>query len=96
MLTAILPVSSCAEGLRSDSSLGKGLERYALESVHEPKLIISARDGGYDTFASSQYLVGQIAGSTFVGFDDGGHTWAGHDGEVESAILKLVRSQAFP
>jgi pimeloyl-ACP methyl ester carboxylesterase len=93
MLARILPVSARAEGLRSDSSLGKSLARYSLESLRAPTLIISARDDGYGTYPSAQYLAGQLAGSTFIGFNDGGHTWVGHDGEVQAAILKLVTAQ---
>lgn len=55
-----------------------------------PTLIISARDDRYGTFASAQYTAGQIAGATFIGFDQGGHTWVGHDDEVRVAITELL------
>ena len=90
MVDHILPVSARAAGLRSDSVLGKGIERYALESIRAPTLIISARDDGYGTYAGAQYTASQIAGAKFVGFDDGGHVWAGHDDEVQAEIVKLL------
>jgi 2-hydroxy-6-oxonona-2,4-dienedioate hydrolase len=53
-------------------------------------LVISARDDGYGTYASAKYIAGQIATAKFIGFDQGGHTWVGHDAEVRAAILKLL------
>ena len=94
MLDNILPVSARAEGLRSDTAVGKHLRPAALESVRAPTLIISARDDRYGTYASAQYTASQIAGAKFIGFDEGGHTWVGHDDEVMSEIVKLVNSHA--
>ncbi len=90
MLDNILPVSIRAEGLRSDSSVGKHLAPSPLEAVHLPTLIVSARDDGYGTYASAQYTASRIAGAKFVGFDLGGHVWVGHDDEVMAEILKLL------
>ena len=94
MLDRILPVSARAAGLRSDSVLGKTLGRYALESIRAPTLLVSARDDGYDTYASAQYTASQITGSKFIGFDHGGHVWVGHDDEVRAEILKLLAQPA--
>lgn len=90
MLDNILPVSTRAQGLRSDSSVGKRLAPSPLESVHVPTLIVSSRDDGYGTFASAQYTASRIAGAKFVGFDRGGHVWVGHDDEVMAEILTLL------
>jgi 2-hydroxy-6-oxonona-2,4-dienedioate hydrolase len=96
MLDNILPVSARAAGLRSDSVLGKGIPRYALEAIRAPTLIISVRDDGYGTYASAQYTASQITGSKFVGFDEGGHTWVGHNDEVQLEILKLIAPMVQP
>lgn len=90
MLDNILPVSFRAEGLRSDTAVGKHLTPSPLESIHVPTLVISARDDRYGTFASAQYTASQIAGAKFIGFDEGGHTWVGHDDEVRAAIVALI------
>jgi 2-hydroxy-6-oxonona-2,4-dienedioate hydrolase len=90
MLDNILPVSARASGLASDSLLGKSLQRYPLESIQAPTLVISARDDGYGTYASAQYTASQIRKAKFVGFDHGGHAWVGHDDEVQAEILKLL------
>ena len=96
MLDNILPVSARAEGLRSDTAVGKHLAPAPLESIHAPTLIVSARDDRYGTYASAEYTASRIAGATFVGFDRGGHTWVGYDDEVMSEIVKLVAPSGRP
>lgn len=90
MLDTILPVSARAQGLRSDTAMGKNLTRAALESVRAPTLIISAQDDRYGTYASAAYTASQIPGARFIGFAQGGHTWVGHDDEVMAAIATLL------
>jgi len=96
MLDNILPVSTRAEGLRSDTAAGKHLAPAALESIHVPTLIFSARDDRYGTYASAQYSASRIAGAKFIGFDQGGHTWVGHDDEVMAEIVKLLDPPVRP
>ena len=95
MLDNILPVSARAEGLRADTAAGKHLAPASLESIRAPTLIISARDDRYGTYASAQYTAGQITGAKFIGFEQGGHTWVGHDGEVRSEIVKLLMANGL-
>jgi 2-hydroxy-6-oxonona-2,4-dienedioate hydrolase len=96
ILDNILPVSSRAEGLRSDTVAGKHLKPAALELVIAPALIISARDDGYGTYASAEYTAKQIARAKFMGFETGGHIWVGHDDEVMTAIVDLLISAGRP
>ena len=96
MLDNILPVSSRAKGLISDTAVGKHLAPTPLERIRAPTLIISARDDRYGTFATAQYTASQIAGARFIGFDQGGHTWVGHDAEVMDAIRALVLNAGRP
>jgi pimeloyl-ACP methyl ester carboxylesterase len=91
VLASILPVSLRAQGLRSDSVLGKGIARYALETIRAPTLVISARDDGFGTYASAEYTASQITGAKFIGFDHGGHLWVGHDDEVMAEIANLIK-----
>ncbi len=96
MLDNILPVSARAEGLRSDTAVGKHLVPAPLGTIHLPTLIVSARDDRYGTYASAQYTASKIAGSKFVGFDEGGHTWVGHDDEVMAEIVMLLNPKVRP
>lgn len=86
VLDHILPVSARAAGLRSDSVLGKSLGSSALTAVRAPTLVVSVRDDGFGTYASSEYTAGQIKGAKFVGFERGGHIWVGHDDEVMQEV----------
>lgn len=90
MLENILPVSLRAEGLRSDTAVGKHLLPSPLESIRLPTLVISARDDRYGTFASAKYTADRIPGARFIGFEEGGYTWVGHDDEVLAAIAGLL------
>ena len=94
MLDNILPVSIRAEGLKSDTAVGKHLAPAPLESIRAPTIVISARDDRYGTYASAQYTASRISGAKFIGFNEGGHTWVGHDEEVMSEIVKLVNGPA--
>ena len=96
MLDNILPVSIRAEGLRSDTAMGKHLAPAPLESIRVPTLVISARDDRYGTYASAQYTAARIAGAKFIGFDEGGHAWVGHDDEVRAEIVKLLVAPVKP
>ncbi len=96
MLDNILPVSERAAGLVSDTAVGKNLKASPLQAVRAPTLLISARDDRYGTFATAQYTAGQIAGARFIGFDQGGHTWVGHDDEVMDAIGSWVLKAGRP
>jgi 2-hydroxy-6-oxonona-2,4-dienedioate hydrolase len=90
MADRILPVSTRAAGLRDDTRLGKGLHAYALETIHAPTLVISAKDDGFGTYASAQYTASRIPSAKFIGFNDGGHLLVGHDTEVQVEIVKLL------
>jgi 2-hydroxy-6-oxonona-2,4-dienedioate hydrolase len=90
MMDNILPVSARAAGLRSDTAVGKHLAPAALETLDVPTLIVGTRDDRYGTYASAAYTASHITGARFIGFDQGGHTWVGHDGEVMAAILRLL------
>ncbi len=96
MLGNILPVSLRTQGLVSDTAVGKHLSPSPLESIRLPTLVISARDDRYGTFASAKYTADHIPGARFIGFNEGGHTWVGHDDEVLAAIAGLLLPAARP
>lgn len=95
-LDAILPVSARAAGLTADTAASKAMTPVDLARSSAPTLIVSARDDGYGTYASAEYMAGQIKGARFLGFETGGHAWAGHNDEVMAAISTLVLSAQPP
>ncbi len=92
MLDGILPVSARAVGLRADTAASKTMALVDLSRVQAPTLIISARDDGYGSYATAEYMAGQITDAQFLGFETGGHTWVGHNDSVMAAIAALVTS----
>jgi 2-hydroxy-6-oxonona-2,4-dienedioate hydrolase len=96
MLDAILPVSARAAGLIADTAASKSMTPVDLARVTAPTLIVSARDDGYGTYVSADYMAAQITGARFLGFETGGHAWVGHNDEVMAAISSLVLSAQPP
>jgi len=94
MLRQPLPVSARQEGLLNDVGIAVTLERYELEHIAAPTLVISARDDFYGTYASSLYTAQHIAGARFLGLEDGGHLWVGHHREVMNEIVSFLSTSA--
>ena len=90
MLDNILPVSSRYAGMTHDSAVGQHLAPAPLESLHLPTLVISARDDRYGTYAGAQYTANGITGAKFLGCQQGGHLWVGHEDEVTAEVVKLL------
>jgi pimeloyl-ACP methyl ester carboxylesterase len=67
------------------------LQRFALERIRAPTLIVSAEDDLYGTFERSQYTAGEIPSATFIGYPSGGHLLVGREAETTAAMLDLLR-----
>jgi pimeloyl-ACP methyl ester carboxylesterase len=94
MMSQPLPLSARQEGLLNDVGIAVSLERYQLEHITAPSLVISARDDFYGTYASALYTAQHIAGARFLGLEDGGHLWVGHHREVMSEIVSFLSTSA--
>jgi 2-hydroxy-6-oxonona-2,4-dienedioate hydrolase len=94
MLMNILPVSRRRAGLFNDGAVVSGLERFDLEGITAPTLLISVEDDRYGTFSRAQYTAGQIRNARFLGFPTGGHLWLGHNEEVCTAVRDFLKSTA--
>jgi pimeloyl-ACP methyl ester carboxylesterase len=92
MLRIIQPITPRLLGIRNDARIADALERYELERITTPTLVVSVHDDLYGTYASAQYTAGHIPGARFVGYDRGGHLWVGHHTEVIAEILKFLIS----
>lgn len=94
MARDILPVSARAAGLRNETQVIARLQPYDLAAIRAPTLLISARDDGYGTYANAEYAARRIAGAKFIGFEQGGHVWVGHDEAVRRAVVAHVIAHA--
>lgn len=91
MMRSILPISRRAAGLFNDAEIGSNLERYALEDIRVPTIVISAADCLYGTCESGLYTAAHIHDAKFVAFPAGGHLLLGHDAEVRAEITRLLK-----
>lgn len=89
MMTHILPVSPRRLGLLNDARVVSTLQRYDLERIHAPTLVVSLKDDGYGTYEGAQYSAGQIAGARFIGYESGGHLCVGHTEEIAREAVRL-------
>jgi pimeloyl-ACP methyl ester carboxylesterase len=86
LVEGMLPVSRRYAGLKNDGAVIEGLERYPLESIRAPTLVIYAADDKVAPIRWGEYTAQHIPGATFLPFPDGGHMLLGHSVEVRAAV----------
>lgn len=91
MLEQIQPVSPRRLGLLNDAAITASLQRYELERIAMPTLVISMADDLFGTFDGARYTAEHIPGARFIGYPSGGHLWVGHQDEVLSEILAFLK-----
>ncbi len=91
LLGTILPVSARRLGLLNDSAVLADIERFALESILAPTLVISAADDRYGTYDVARYTAEHIPQARFIGYADGGHVWVGHHAALIDAIRIFIQ-----
>jgi pimeloyl-ACP methyl ester carboxylesterase len=91
VLDHVLPISPRRSGLLNDAAVVSNLERYDLERVTAPTLVIGIQDCLYGTFEPARYTASQIPGASFINYETGGHLWIGHHDEVTAAIVAFLR-----
>jgi pimeloyl-ACP methyl ester carboxylesterase len=91
LLQHILPVTPRRLGLLNDAVVTSNPERYDIERVTAPTLIVSAEDDLYGTFDVARYTAAQIPGARFIGYARGGHVLVGHHEELMAEIEAFLR-----
>jgi pimeloyl-ACP methyl ester carboxylesterase len=77
----------------NDALVTSSLDRYELERITAPTLVVTARDDLYGTFDTGRYTAEQIANARFVGFDSGGHVLVGRQREADDEIVAFLASR---
>jgi 2-hydroxy-6-oxonona-2,4-dienedioate hydrolase len=93
ILTHILPVSRRARGLLDDTHWAGSPPEYPLEQITAPVLAVSLRDDLYGTYASAEYTAARVKTGKLVGFETGGHVFAGRDQQVWDAVAEFLADQ---
>jgi len=91
MMQSLLPMSSRRAGLLNDAAVVSSLDRYPLERIAAPTLVIAAADDPYGVFAACEYTAENIPGARFISFDTGGHLLLGHEAEVRTEVGDFIR-----
>jgi pimeloyl-ACP methyl ester carboxylesterase len=87
----ILPISPRRLGLLNDAAVVSSLQRYELERIAVPTLVIGVADCLFGTFEPARYTAEHIPGARFVRYKSGGHLWVGHQHEIVSEIVDFLK-----
>ena len=90
ILANILPVSARRVGLLNDAAVIGSLERYELERIAAPSLLISFEDDLFGTYENARYTAAAIPAARFIGYPSGGHVWVGHQADVLSELARFL------
>lgn len=91
LLDRVLPVSPRRLGLVNDAAVTSTLQRYALERIAAPTLVVSAEDDLFGTFDGARYSAEHIPGARFIGYPSGGHLWVGHHNELMAELVTFLK-----
>ena len=91
MLEHILPVSARRLGMLNDAAVTSSLQRYELERIVAPTLVVSAADDLFGTFDGARYTAEHVPGTRFISYSSGGHLWVGHQEDTVSAIVAFLK-----
>lgn len=91
VLEHILPVSPRRLGLLNDAAVTSSLQRFELERIAIPTLVISMADDLFGTFDGARYTAEHLPRARFIGYPSGGHLWVGHQKEMMSEIAAFLK-----
>jgi pimeloyl-ACP methyl ester carboxylesterase len=91
VLKRILPVRPRRLGLLNDAAVTSSLQRYELERITIPTLVISTADDLFGTFDGARYTAEHVSSARFIGYPSGGHLLVGRQKEVISEIATFLK-----
>jgi 2-hydroxy-6-oxonona-2,4-dienedioate hydrolase len=91
VLEHILPVRPRRLGLLNDAAVTSNLQRYELERIVVPTLVISMADDLFGTFDGARYTAEHMPQARFIGYPSGGHLWVGHQSDVMAEIAAFLK-----
>ncbi len=87
-----LPMGPRRKGLWNDVAIVASGERYELERLSAPTLVISVENDLFGIHESSRQAARRIPGARLVSFPTGGHLWVGHHRELVSELKSFLSS----
>lgn len=95
LMQSLLPFSSRIDGMANDGKIASSLNRYPLENITAPTLVISAADDPWKTYDAAKYTAENIPGAKFIGFESGGHLLIGQEEKVRSEVAQFIKQHAI-
>jgi 2-hydroxy-6-oxonona-2,4-dienedioate hydrolase len=93
MVQQPLPIGPRLQGLKNDGAVAQSLQRYELERIRVPTVVIGVRNDGFDMYERARHTAAHIPGARLVTYETGGHFWVGHHGEVLAELKKFLASK---
>ena len=87
----LLPFGPRIDGMVNEGKIASALDRYPLENITAPTLVISTADDPWKTYDAAKYTAENIPGAKFIGFETGGHLLIGHEEEVRSEVAQFIK-----
>lgn len=91
LMRSLLPFSQRIDGMVNEGKIASSLNRYPLENITAPTLVISAADDPWKTYDAAKYTAENIPGAKFIGFETGGHLLTGQEEEVRSEVAQFIK-----
>ena len=88
-----LPLGPRRKGLWNDLAVAFSGERYELERLSAPTLVISVENDLFGIHEGSRDAARRIPGARHVSFPTGGHLWVGRHREVVAEIVSFLKAQ---
>jgi pimeloyl-ACP methyl ester carboxylesterase len=90
-IAKIFPVSQRRLGMLNDAHNQTSDEKFALERITTPTLLISAADDLYRTLPNAQIAAARIPSAKLIAFETGGHLLLGRGSQVWPAVAEFIR-----
>ena len=88
-----LPMGPRRKGLWNDVAIVASGERYELERVSAPTLVITVENDLFGIYESARQAAWRIPGARLVSFPTGGHLWVGRHREVIAEIRAFLKAR---
>jgi len=87
-----LPLALREAGMRNDFAVLSGLQRYELERIAAPTLVVSVANDHPMVNAGARYSAAHIPGAKHLELPDGGHFWIGRNEQLIGEVAAFIRS----
>ena len=94
LMRILLPFGPRIDGMVNEGKIASSLNRYPLENITAPALVISTADDPWKTYNAAQYTAENIPDAKFIGFETGGHLLIGHEEVVRSEVAQFIKQHA--